>query len=59
MYFDHSATTPIHPDVQALINVTQSDIYGNPSSIHSQGKKALFNNRKIQEKYCKFNKYNA
>ena len=40
MYFDHSATTPIHPDVQALINVTQSDIYGNPSSIHSQGKKA-------------------
>jgi cysteine desulfurase len=40
MYFDHSATTPVHPDVLALMNSIQSTIYGNPSSIHSLGRKA-------------------
>ena len=40
LYFDHSATTPIHPDVQSLINELNQDIYGNPSSIHTAGRKA-------------------
>jgi cysteine desulfurase len=40
LYFDHSATTPIHPDVQSLINELNLDIYGNPSSIHAAGRKA-------------------
>ena len=40
LYFDHSATTPIHPDVLSLINVLNQDIYGNPSSIHAAGRKA-------------------
>ena len=40
MYFDHSATTPVHPDVQDLINITNSTIYGNPSSNHHFGRKA-------------------
>ena len=40
LYFDHSATTPIHPDVQSLINELNHDIYGNPSSIHVAGRKA-------------------
>ena len=40
LYFDHSATTPIHPDVQSLINELNHDIYGNPSSIHAAGRKA-------------------
>ena len=40
LYFDHSATTPIHPDVQSLINELNQDIYGNPSSIHAAGRKA-------------------
>ena len=40
LYFDHSATTPIHPDVQLLINELNQDIYGNPSSIHAAGRKA-------------------
>jgi len=40
LYFDHSATTPIHPDVQSLINELNHDIYGNPSSIHTAGRKA-------------------
>lgn len=40
MYFDHSATTPVHPEVQKLISDTQADIYGNPSSNHFLGRKA-------------------
>ena len=40
LYFDHSATTPIHPDVRSLINELNQDIYGNPSSIHAAGRKA-------------------
>jgi len=40
LYFDHSATTPIHPDVLSLINELNQDIYGNPSSIHAAGRKA-------------------
>ena len=42
MYFDHSATTPVHPDVLNLINSTQKEIYGNASSTYSPGKKARF-----------------
>ena len=40
LYFDHSATTPIHPDVLNLMNSIQVDVYGNPSSVHKQGRKA-------------------
>ena len=40
LYFDHSATTPIHPDVLSFINELNQDIYGNPSSIHATGRKA-------------------
>lgn len=39
-YFDHSATTPIHPDVLSLMHSIQKEVYGNPSSIYSQGRKA-------------------
>ena len=39
-YFDHSATTPVHPSVLDLINEVQKDFYANPSSVHSAGKKA-------------------
>ena len=39
-YFDHSATTPIHPDVLELMAIIQRDVYGNPSSVHAQGRKA-------------------
>jgi cysteine desulfurase len=39
-YFDHSATTPVHPDVLDLMHSIQKNVYGNPSSVHSQGKKA-------------------
>ncbi len=39
-YFDHSATTPVQPAVLDLMNSFQSNVYGNPSSVHSQGRKA-------------------
>tara|TARA_X000001036_G_scaffold173774_1_gene164435 strand:+ start:1462 stop:2574 length:1113 start_codon:yes stop_codon:yes gene_type:complete len=40
MYFDHSATTPVHTDVQNIINNINKEIYGNPSSIYQIGQKA-------------------
>ena len=40
LYFDHSATTPIHPTVLNFMNSIQVKVYGNPSSIHQQGRKA-------------------
>lgn len=39
-YFDHSATTPIHPEVLKLLQETQKNHFGNPSSIHGFGRKA-------------------
>jgi len=40
IYFDHSATTPIHPHVLSLMQSVQTDMYGNPSSIHYSGQKS-------------------
>ena len=40
IYLDHSATTPIWPEVVAIMQPLFSDIYGNPSSIHAVGRKA-------------------
>ena len=39
-YFDHSATTPIHPDVLKKMNEGSSTHYGNPSNTHSSGRKS-------------------
>jgi len=39
-YFDHSATTPIHPEVLQLLQDTEKNHFGNPSSIHGLGRKA-------------------
>ena len=53
MYFDHSATTPVHPNVRNLINVTQKEVYGNPSSTYSPGKKARLMLEKSREQIAK------
>lgn len=37
-YFDHSATTPLHPEVLNLIHRLNKDAFGNPSSTHRFGK---------------------
>lgn len=39
-YFDHSATTPINNEVLSLMQVMQTENYGNPSSIHLLGQKS-------------------
>ena len=39
-YFDHSATTPLLPEVSELMDHVNKDIYGNPSSIYSIGRKS-------------------
>lgn len=39
-YFDHSATTPVDPDVLNLLQKVQAEEFGNPSSTHAYGRKA-------------------
>ncbi|GAB3806547.1 cysteine desulfurase family protein [Virgibacillus kimchii] len=40
IYLDHAATTPIHKDVIAAMQPVYNDVFGNPSSVHSFGRKA-------------------
>lgn len=39
-YFDHAATTPLHPAALAEMNRLAQTTFGNPSSIHGYGRKA-------------------
>ncbi len=41
IYLDHSATTPVSSKVLKAMEPYFSDIFGNPSSIHSAGQKAV------------------
>jgi len=40
IYLDYAATTPVSEKVYEKMNPFFSDCYGNPSSLHSQGRKA-------------------
>jgi len=40
IYFDHQATTPIHPEVLTLMTDLQKEVFGNPQSLHSFGYQA-------------------
>jgi cysteine desulfurase len=40
IYFDHSATTPIHPQVLGAMMSLFANHFGNPSSIHREGRLA-------------------
>ena len=40
LYFDNSATTPIHPEVAEKLDYINREHYANPSSIYNQGRKA-------------------
>lgn len=40
IYMDHSATTPVREEVFAAMQPYFADFYGNPSSIHSVGRRA-------------------
>ena len=39
-YFDHCATTPLHKKVIEVMQRTESDYFGNPSSTHKWGQKS-------------------
>ena len=39
-YFDHNATTPVHPEVAAEVARVLRDEFGNPSSVHRYGQRA-------------------
>lgn len=38
VYFDHNATTPVHPEVRRAIQPYLDELFGNPSSIHWAGR---------------------
>ena len=38
IYFDHAATTPLHPEVMEVMNEVMKNHFGNPSSIHALGR---------------------
>ena len=38
VYFDHNASTPVHPEVAAAVQPFLADLFGNPSSIHWAGR---------------------
>ena len=40
-YFDHSATTPIDPEVLKAMTPYLTDVFGNASSIHTYGQKSM------------------
>ena len=39
IYLDNNASTPLDPDVRSAITAAL-DLYGNPSSVHSDGRRA-------------------
>jgi cysteine desulfurase len=40
IYFDHNATTPLHPAVWEAMRPFLTDVFGNPSSLHTEGLQA-------------------
>ena len=40
VYLDHSATTPVRPEVAELVLRYMTDTFGNPSSVHGFGREA-------------------
>ena len=40
MYFDHAATSPLHPEVIEVVYEAMKNHYGNASSIHNFGRRS-------------------
>ncbi|HSU58119.1 MAG TPA: cysteine desulfurase family protein [Bryobacteraceae bacterium] len=40
LYFDHNATTPVAPGAADAMNLVLRQVFGNPSSTHSEGQRA-------------------
>ncbi|CAA7601544.1 cysteine desulfurase [Acididesulfobacillus acetoxydans] len=54
VYLDHSATTPVDPEVASLMMTYYTEKYGNPSSIHSFGQEAREALEKAREQVAGF-----
>ena len=39
IYLDHNATTPVHPEVRAVLMACYENDFGNPSSVHRYGRR--------------------
>jgi cysteine desulfurase len=52
IYFDHNATTPVHPKVRETIAEAMEEFWGNPSSGHSVGRKAFAQLEKARERFA-------
>lgn len=56
IYFDNAATTKLDDSVKELISSLSSEVFGNPNSIHSQGRKAkkyIEDSRNVFSEYLK------
>ena len=54
IYFDHSATTPVDKAVLKAMLPYFSQTYGNPSSLHSFGQRALAGVTRAREQVAEF-----
>ena len=53
VYFDHNATTPLHPEVKREM-IAAMEMFGNPSSMHSWGREARANVEDARRKVACF-----
>ena len=54
IYLDHSATTPLDPQVKTAMEPYWQEFFGNPSSIHTFGQEALAGVDKAREQVAEF-----
>ena len=54
VYLDNAATTPVDPQVIAAMTDTLTHLYGNPSSIHADGRNARAAVEEARKKVAKF-----
>ncbi|NTV06453.1 MAG: aminotransferase class V-fold PLP-dependent enzyme [Chlorobiaceae bacterium] len=53
VYFDHNATTPLHPEVKKEM-IAAMEMFGNPSSMHAWGREARANVEDARRKVAAF-----
>ena len=54
VYFDHSGTTPVHPEVaEEIYRYLTKDNFGNPSSIHHYGRQIKVKVAEAREKVAR------
>ncbi len=54
VYLDHSATTPVDPEVVKAMNPYFTEIFGNPSSVYQFGREAKVAIEEARERIAKF-----